>query len=370
MTNVSDHGRIDRNAVLRVGSSHFGEDVVIEEGVQIACDRIELGSGTIIRRGARIVTPEFRCGRHTTIGADVLIEVNDACVLGAFADIWRGTRIVAQSVRAGDHLWITEAAVIGGGGARGPRARLTIGDRSAIMDGSLVNVCEPITIGSDTALSNNVTVLTHSTWHPVLEGGSPLFAPVHIGDNVIVFMNAVIGPGVTIGRDCTIGAAAVVTRDVPDGATAFGNPARVVLASRPASVDPVQRDEIVTGLLCEYADTIPLKGGNVTRFDDWSFAVAVQGEEEVVRYEPAVPAGATSFRQSASITLSAAGIESASRGRCHFDLVHRTMTGTPSLISEDLRDFLRRRTIRIYADLPFRSLPPAPIARLQRQLES
>jgi serine acetyltransferase len=338
--------------------------------VQIACDRIELGSGTIIRRGARIVTPEFRCGRQTTIGADVRIEVNDACVFGAFADIWRGTRIVAQSVRAGDHLWITEAVVIGGGGARGPRAHLTIGDRSAIMDGCLVNVCEPVTIGSDTALSNNVTVLTHSTWHPILQGGSPLFAPVHIGDNVIVFVNAVVGPGVTIGRDCTVGAAAVVTRDVPDGATAFGNPARVITTSQTATVNAEQRDEIVTGLLREYADTIPLKGGNVSRLDEWSLAVAVEGEEEIVRYEPAVPAGAASSHQRASITLSAAGPESGSRGRCHFDLVHRTMTGIPSLISEDLRDFLRRRTIRIYADQPFRSLPPAPIARLQRQLES
>jgi hypothetical protein len=112
-----------------------------------------------------------------------------------------------------------------------------------------------------------------------------------------------------------------------------------------------------------------VKGGNVTRLDDWSFAVAVQGEEEIVRYEPAVPAGATAARPRASITLSAAELESG-RGRCHFDVARRTMTGTPSVISEDLRDFLRRRTIRIYADRPFRSLPPASIARLERQLDS
>jgi len=45
------------------------------------------------------------------------------------------------------------------------------------------------------------------------------------------------------------------------------------------------------------------------------------------------------------------------------------MTGTASAVAEDLRDFLRRRTIRIYTDRPFQALPPAAIARLRSQLE-
>ena len=37
-------------------------------------------------------------------------------------------------------------------------------------------------------------------------------------------------------------------------------------------------------------------------------------------------------------------------------------------LAEDLRDHLRRRTIRIFTDRPFQPLPPANIARLRARL--
>src|SRR5438552_9670131 len=218
---------LDASAIVHSGQTDIAADVLIEADVRIACESLVLGAGTIIRRGTRIVAPEISCGEKTTIGADAQIELSTHFRVGTLADVGRGVRVTGHSFLAGDHLWITDGVMIGGGGARGPRACLTIGDRSALMDGCFVNVCEPVSIGSDTALSNNVIVLTHSTWHPALEGGAPLFAPVVIGDDVIVYVNAVIGPGVHVGNHCTVGAGAVVTRDVPDRFTAFGNPARL-----------------------------------------------------------------------------------------------------------------------------------------------
>jgi UDP-2-acetamido-3-amino-2,3-dideoxy-glucuronate N-acetyltransferase len=38
---------------------------------------------------------------------------------------------------------------------------------------------------------------------------------------------SVILPGIMIGKNARIGAGSVVTKDIPDGATAYGNPARV-----------------------------------------------------------------------------------------------------------------------------------------------
>jgi maltose O-acetyltransferase len=52
--------------------------------------------------------------------------------------------------------------------------------------------------------------------------------PVHIGQDVWIGGGAIILPGVTIGDNAVIGAGSVVTHDVPAGATARGNPARVV----------------------------------------------------------------------------------------------------------------------------------------------
>jgi acetyltransferase-like isoleucine patch superfamily enzyme len=58
--------------------------------------------------------------------------------------------------------------------------------------------------------------------------GHHLFAPVVIGDDVVVYANAVIGPGVSIGDGAAIAAGAVVTGDVPPRSLAAGAPARVV----------------------------------------------------------------------------------------------------------------------------------------------
>jgi maltose O-acetyltransferase len=52
--------------------------------------------------------------------------------------------------------------------------------------------------------------------------------PVRIGSNVWIGGGALVMPGVTVGDDAIIGSGAVVTRDVPRGATAVGNPARVL----------------------------------------------------------------------------------------------------------------------------------------------
>lgn len=52
--------------------------------------------------------------------------------------------------------------------------------------------------------------------------------PVRIGRDVWIGGGSVIVPGVAIGDGAVIGAGSVVTRDVPPGATAVGNPARVI----------------------------------------------------------------------------------------------------------------------------------------------
>lgn len=50
-----------------------------------------------------------------------------------------------------------------------------------------------------------------------------------IGDGVFIGAGAKVIGNITIGNDAVIGANAVVLCDVPAGATAVGNPARIVL---------------------------------------------------------------------------------------------------------------------------------------------
>jgi len=53
-------------------------------------------------------------------------------------------------------------------------------------------------------------------------------APVKIGDNVWIGMNAVILKGVTIGENSVVAAGAVVTKSIPANTIVAGNPAVTV----------------------------------------------------------------------------------------------------------------------------------------------
>lgn len=58
--------------------------------------------------------------------------------------------------------------------------------------------------------------------------GHYIFAPVIIGDDVMICSNSVISPGTEIGRGAVIAACSVVTKNIPENAFAGGAPARVI----------------------------------------------------------------------------------------------------------------------------------------------
>jgi serine acetyltransferase len=74
-----------------------------------------------------------------------------------------------------------------------------------------------IVVNTETVLGSNVTIRQNTS-----------LAQAHIGDDVDLGMGVLVVGPVTIGAGARIGAGAVVIRDVPAGATAVGNPARVL----------------------------------------------------------------------------------------------------------------------------------------------
>ncbi|MBK1678834.1 serine O-acetyltransferase [Rhodocyclus tenuis] len=96
----------------------------------------------------------------------------------------------------------------------------TIGRRFFIDHGMGVVIGETAVIGDDVTLYHGVT-LGGTSWnkgkrHPTLS------------DGVVVGAGAqVLGP-ITIGAGAKVGSNAVVIKDVPPGATAVGNPARII----------------------------------------------------------------------------------------------------------------------------------------------
>ena len=96
--------------------------------------------------------------------------------------------------------------------------KLTVGDNSWIGEGVWILNLEPVTIGSDVCISQEVLLCTgsHDRRSPTFEFDN---APISIGDGSWVATRATVLRGVTIGKDCVVGATLLVVKDVADGQT-------------------------------------------------------------------------------------------------------------------------------------------------------
>jgi len=103
--------------------------------------------------------------------------------------------------------------------------RVSIGPRSSVGDGAILDGRGGLTIGSDVNLSTQVHI-----WTAQHDWDSPNFdyesGPVTIGDHVWLSARVTVLPGVSIGEGAVVAAGAVVTRDLESFGLYGGVPAR------------------------------------------------------------------------------------------------------------------------------------------------
>jgi acetyltransferase-like isoleucine patch superfamily enzyme len=106
---------------------------------------------------------------------------------------------------------------------------LEIGDGSVISPNCVLYASGPhgIRIGKNFDCGPGVGIFASRTDYE-RGPGHHVFAPVEIGDSVIIFANAVISPGVTIGYRSVVAANSVVTFHVPPNTLVGGVPARIL----------------------------------------------------------------------------------------------------------------------------------------------
>ena len=99
----------------------------------------------------------------------------------------------------------------------------------------MIDVTNPklLKIGENVRITRGVVILTHDFSWPVLAGvyGECLggVAPVTIGNNVFIGMDAHIMRGVEIGDNVIIGAGSLVTHNCDSNSVYAGNPARKIM---------------------------------------------------------------------------------------------------------------------------------------------
>lgn len=115
-------------------------------------------------------------------------------------------------------------------------AVLEIGEGSG-LSGTSIGCALSVAIGRRVMCGANVTI-TDTDWHPLgwrqrAEGKLGPIAPVTIGDDVWLGMNAMVLKGVSIGPRTVVGAGSIVTRSLPEGVIAAGQPAVAIRKLRP-----------------------------------------------------------------------------------------------------------------------------------------
>lgn len=101
---------------------------------------------------------------------------------------------------------------------------MTIGQHTAIAYKVMLDIFYPqlITIGNNSVIGYNTTILTHEVLVDEYRYG-----PVYIGDHTLIGANSTILPGVHIGNYVVVKAGTVVSKDIPDYAIAYGNPMQI-----------------------------------------------------------------------------------------------------------------------------------------------
>ena len=81
---------------------------------------------------------------------------------------------------------------------------------------------EYISVGKNTVIGYNTTILTHE-----ILVNEYRYGRVDIGSHTLIGANVTILPGVKIGHNVMIKAGTIVSKDVPNDTIAFGNPMQI-----------------------------------------------------------------------------------------------------------------------------------------------
>jgi len=180
------------------------------------------------------------------------------------------------------------------------------------MHNNFINVCEPVVIGNDVGLSEEVSIITHGYWQSVLDGYPRKFAGVTIGNGVIVGYRSTILPGVEIGDNCVVGACSVVTKSLVKGIYG-GNPAKLI-----GKIKPMNKNiKTLTVLQMLY---------------DYGILCAHDGLNPEIEFLVPMKAMVDDFT---------------------VDLLTFEYSGTETAQTDHFRDYLRKWGIRIYTKRPF-----------------
>jgi sugar O-acyltransferase (sialic acid O-acetyltransferase NeuD family) len=105
---------------------------------------------------------------------------------------------------------------------------VSIGEGSQVLHGAIIQSTSKIgkhtIINTGASVDHDCTIADFCHIAPQVT----LCGNITVGEGTFIGAGATVIPGIKIGKWCTIGAGSVVIKDIPDGATAVGNPAKII----------------------------------------------------------------------------------------------------------------------------------------------
>ena len=296
----------------------LGRTVIVEDDCYIGED-------------VEIISDHIHIKQYVTIEG-LKAHVPEKFIVGECGYIGNNCTIQCLSFEVGSYLWMPSKVEIGRGGYDGPNSRVKIGNHAMICEEVVINPSESVTIGDDVGIGTGVHIWTHGSCLDITKGFPADFKPVKIGNCVWIPDRIVILPGVKIGNDIVIRAGSLVNKNLPNGCLAGGIPVEVLAKNVYPRILTVDNKKVLVEEIINIWKNSLLSYKNITNVSSVEYNTS--RECIILRYE------------NGDDTV--------------FDINEKTIMGNQNDVSEDLRDFLRRRGIKIFTGKPFKSITPVP----------
>lgn len=267
---------------------------------------------------------DLHLGTSVKIGKNVEINCKEKLFIGDNSIIGDNVKINCTSFSAGDYLYMMDGSEVGRGGCNGPNSRVTIGNNVGIFERTIINPSDEVVIGDNTGIGGEVMIWTHGAWLDITQGFPADFGPVHIGKNVWLPARSIVLPNVNIGDNVVIGINSIINRNLPNGCFAAGSPCKVIKENvYPRELKMEELEKITDNILKDWKELISFKKTNI------NFTVENKAQYIFLNNE---------------------------NKKTTYNIQDKTMKGDSNPLSEDLRDYLRRRGIKIYTGGLFKSI--------------
>ena len=287
---------------------------VIEDGVEIGHESIILSEYIHLKKDSRI-------GLKCYIKASTF-------ELGVMSVLGNNANVVTRHIKIGDVFFSGDSVTIGGGGCYSIKARLIIGNECLVSSNCILNTGEGIIIGNRVGFSPHVKLYTHSHWQNELEGYNSNFGPIIIDDNVYITGDSLIVPNVRIGEGSTIFANSTVTQNVEPYTQLSGNPA-VIIRKINKNVDIRRKKSLIIKIvesMYQENQIVDINEKNVVYFN------RIDNE--------------TKIETKVLITLLVGENFKLPKKTVVFDLNKYEIKGDQNALTDEVRNFFRRRGIR------------------------